>query len=59
MAFEEKYEKAGLDYYMSVIARKITNAMLSYPEFMFLGKILIGFVAVTILFLIFKNMFGV
>jgi hypothetical protein len=58
MAFEQKYEKAGIDYYASLIVRKISNSMLAYPEFVFLAKVIIGFLVVAVLFLVFRKSFG-
>jgi hypothetical protein len=59
MSINDKYQKAGLDYYVSLAMRKISNSLLAYPEFMYLFKIIIGFIVVGILFLILKKTFGI
>jgi hypothetical protein len=48
------YGQAGLDYYLKVVFRKISNFFLSYPEFMFMGQIFLGILALVIIFLIFR-----
>jgi hypothetical protein len=58
MALEEKYQKASLDYWASMIFRKISNTFLAYPEFIFLAKILIGLIAFAFLFTLFQKYFG-
>ena len=54
----ENYGKAGLDYYLKVIFRKISNFFLSYPEFIFMGKILLGLIVLVALFLLFSSLFA-
>ena len=56
--FEEKYQKPDANYIAGVIFRKITNVMLSYPEFMFFAKIVGGLIILGILFLLFKSILG-
>ena len=56
--YEEKYQKPDANYIAGVIMRKITNAMLSYPEFMFFGKIVGGLIILGILFVLFKKLLG-
>jgi hypothetical protein len=51
----QQYGNAGVDYYAKVVMRKISNFFLSYPEFVFLGRILIGILILVIVFILFKN----
>ena len=59
MNVEEKYNKAGIDYYVSVFWRKLINSFLAYPEFIFLGKIIIGIFLAFFLFVLFRRLAGV
>jgi hypothetical protein len=58
MALEEKYQKASIDYWVSVVFRKISNSFLAYPEFIFLAKVILGLFAFAFLFFLFRKYFG-
>ena len=51
--FEDKYSKPTISYFASVFVRKIESALLSYPEFLFLFKILGAAGVISIVFYIF------
>jgi hypothetical protein len=51
------YGKAGINYYAGVVVRKITNLFLDYPEFIFIGKIFLGVLALVIFVLLVKYVF--
>jgi len=59
MDIEEKHNKAGIDYYVSLFWRKLANSFLAYPEFVFLGKIIIGIFLAFFLFILFRRLAGV
>ena len=54
---ENKYSKPGTDYIVSRIFKGITGIFYSYPEFMFLLKILIALAALGITIFILKGVF--
>jgi len=58
MGIEERYQKPTLDYYASIIWRKIMTNILAYPEFIFLAKIIGGLLAAVIVFTLFRRFFG-
>lgn len=47
-----------INHFAALGYKKVFGFMLSYPEFQFLGKILLAIVAIMILVLIFKGMFA-
>jgi len=58
MAFEEKYQKNNLEYIVAMVWRKLSTSILAYPEFIFLGKIILGLFTATLLFYLFNKYFG-
>ena len=59
MNINEKYQKPTMDYFASVIWRKIVSGMLSYPEFIFMAKILLGLAILVVFFVLFKKSFNI
>jgi hypothetical protein len=53
----QQYGNVGMDYYAKVVMRKISNFFLSYPEFVFLGRILLGVLILVVIFVLFRNVF--
>lgn len=59
MGVEEKYNQPTFNYYFSVVVRKITGIVFSYPEFMFLAKIIAILLFAVLVFVLFKGFFKV
>jgi len=58
MALEEKYQKASIDYWLALVSRKFYSALSSYPEFVFMIKIIIGIFITFFLFFILRRFIG-